>query len=111
MSEPAPRHPADGIPDDIEDADPGAARARTSLAWTRSAISFAALGAVILKSRPGIGVPILIFSAVIFWIGNLPAHWAPAPRRMLLVTIAVTVTALLGLVLTLVGPPAHGIRL
>jgi uncharacterized membrane protein YidH (DUF202 family) len=42
----APMTPAD----DIEDADPGLARARTALSWTRTAISFAAVGAVILKS-------------------------------------------------------------
>ena len=35
--------------DDHEDGDPGLARARTSLAWTRTALSFAAVGAVLLK--------------------------------------------------------------
>ena len=30
-------------------ADPGLARARTSLAWTRTALSFAAVGGVVLK--------------------------------------------------------------
>ena len=34
-------------PSDREDADPGLARIRTSLAWTRTALSFAAVGAVV----------------------------------------------------------------
>ena len=37
------------IPPDYEDADPGLARVRTSLAWTRTALSFAAVGAVALR--------------------------------------------------------------
>jgi hypothetical protein len=36
-------------PPDYEDADPGLARVRTSLAWTRTALSFAAVGAVALR--------------------------------------------------------------
>ena len=35
--------------DDDEDGDPGLARARTSMAWTRTALSFAAVGGVLLK--------------------------------------------------------------
>ena len=57
--------------DDIEDADPGLARARTALSWTRTAISFAALGAAILKSRPYAGIPILILSGLIWGMGQL----------------------------------------
>ena len=43
-------------PDDIEDRDPGLARERTDLAWTRSAISFAALGAAMLHTNAVAGV-------------------------------------------------------
>jgi uncharacterized membrane protein YidH (DUF202 family) len=32
-----------------DDPDPGLARARTRLAWTRTALSFAAIGALILR--------------------------------------------------------------
>ncbi len=35
---------------DIEDRDPGLARERTDLAWTRTAISFSALGAVMMRT-------------------------------------------------------------
>ncbi len=103
--QPPPRQPGD-----IEDMDPGAARRRTSLAWTRSAISFAALGVLIIKSRPDIGVPILIASAVIWQVGNAPAN-RTTQRRALIVTIAVTAAALVAVILTLIGPPSHGIRL
>ncbi len=41
------------MPDeDMADPDPGLARQRTELSWTRTAISFAALGGFLLKSRP-----------------------------------------------------------
>jgi uncharacterized membrane protein YidH (DUF202 family) len=104
------QRPPDDIPDDIEDRDPGAARRRTSLAWTRSAISFAALGVLIIKSRPDIGVPLLIASAVIWQVGHAPEN-RTAQRRALIVTIAVTAAALVAAILTLIGPPSHGIRL
>ncbi len=58
--------------DDIEDIDAGLARERTELAWHRTAISFAALGGAILKSRPAAGLPILIISALIWELGRLP---------------------------------------
>ncbi len=76
--------------DDIEDADPGLARARTALSWTRTAISFAALGAVILKSRPYAGIPILILSGIIWELGQLTRGPAPARSgRLLLITLAI----------------------
>jgi hydrogenase-4 membrane subunit HyfE len=92
--------------DDIEDADPVLARERTDLAWTRSAISFLALGIAILKIRPLVGIPLLMFSAVVWLIGRgSPAGYQPgaAARRMLLVTVAVCVLALISLVLAFVG--------
>ncbi len=92
--------------DDIEDADPGLARARTGLAWTRSSISFAAIGVAILKFRPVIGVPVLILSAVIWSIGRMPRTRGPAgeaPRRVLTVAVSVTVVALTALALAFAG--------
>ena len=57
--------------DDLEDIDPGRARERTALSWTRTTISFGALGAVILKSRPYAGIAILLLSALIWQLGQL----------------------------------------
>ena len=114
MSDCGPSQP--GTPptplDDIEDADPGLARERTELAWTRSSISFAALGLAIVKFRPAVGVPILIFSAVIWWLGHLSRDQAgTVARRVRFVTIAVVVLALSALVLTLLDHNHQGLRL
>ena len=57
--------------DDIEDADPGLARERTELSWTRTAISFAALGGAVLKSRPYAGISILVLSGLIWELGQV----------------------------------------
>jgi uncharacterized membrane protein YidH (DUF202 family) len=99
--------------DDIEDADPVLARERTKLAWTRSAISFLALGIAILKFRPVVGIPLLTFSGVVWLMGRAsPTRDQPgtAARRMLLVTVAVCVLALASLVLALVGRGSPGLR-
>jgi uncharacterized membrane protein YidH (DUF202 family) len=105
----ADRQPA--APQDIEDADPGLARARTELAWTRSSISFAALGLAIVKFRPAAGVPILVFSLVIWSVGHLPRDdTGTASRRVLIVTIAITALALSALVLTLFSYDDQGLR-
>lgn len=96
-------------PDDIDEADPGLARARTEMAWTRSSISFAALGLAIVKFRPAAGVPILFFSAVVWRLGHLPRSGTSA-HRVLLVTVAVVVLALAALLLTLLGHDDQGLR-
>jgi uncharacterized membrane protein YidH (DUF202 family) len=98
--------------EDIEYVDPGLARERTELAWTRSSIAFAALGAAILKVRPAAGAPILVFSVVIWSLGHVKRDEAgTAARRVLLVTIAVTLLAAAALVLAILGHNSHGIRL
>ena len=66
--------------DDAEDIDPGLARERTELAWHRTAISVAALGAAILKIRLAAGVTILIISAVVWGWACCPAYRAPGTR-------------------------------
>jgi len=49
-------------PDKVEDRDPGRARERTGLAWTRTAMSVAAVGGAILKRDVAIGVAVLAMS-------------------------------------------------
>jgi hypothetical protein len=72
------RRPAEGGPvEDMEDLDPGLARERTELAWRRTAISYAALGAALLKASPPVGALVLAASALIWGTGRL----ARAPRR------------------------------
>lgn len=102
------------VPEDIEDADPGLARERTRLAWTRSSVSFAAIGVLILKTRPLIGAPLLILSAVIWSIGltgRTPGRAGVAPKRVLFVAICVFVVAAAALTLALASHSSHGLRL
>jgi uncharacterized membrane protein YidH (DUF202 family) len=83
-----------GDQDDHEDADPGLARARTSLAWTRTALSFAAVGGVVLKKDLVAGLIILAVVPVIWQLGRLAQDH---PGRLKLVTatiVAISVVAL-----------------
>ena len=60
------------------DPDPGLARARTRLAWLRTAIAFAAIGGVILKRDVPAGLVILVLSGVVWGTGRWlarPAWW------------------------------------
>ena len=104
--------PADDIEDDIEDADPGLARERTELSWTRTAISFAALGGAVLKSRPYAGISILVLSALIWKLGQVARSGAgrARPRQLLLIAIAVTAVSAAALVIALLGPEPSGLR-
>src|SRR5579862_3763789 len=79
---------------DHEDADPGLARARTSLAWTRTALSFAAVGGVVLKRDLVPGLIILAAAPVVWQLGRLAHH---RPGRLRLVTITIVVVALVSL--------------
>ncbi len=80
--------------DEYEDADPGLARARTSLAWTRTALSFAAVGVVVLKKDVVAGLIILAATPAIWWLGRL-AHDRPGRLKLVTATIvAISVVAL-----------------
>jgi uncharacterized membrane protein YidH (DUF202 family) len=80
-------------PDD-EDGDPGLARARTSMAWTRTALSFAAVGGVVLKKDLILGLLILTAVPVIWQLGRLAHH---LPGRLRLVTVTIVAVALVAL--------------
>ena len=73
-------------PPDYEDADPGLARVRTSLAWTRTALSFAAVGAVALRKDVIAGLLIMATAPVIWRLGRLDHH---RPGRLRLVTASI----------------------
>ena len=81
-------------PPDYEEADPGLARARTSLAWTRTALSFAAVGAVVLRKDVIAGLLILATAPVIWWLGRLAHH---LPGRIRLVTATIVAVSLVAL--------------
>ena len=82
------------IPPDYEEADPGLARVRTSLAWTRTALSFAAIGAVALRKDVIAGLLILATAPVIWWLGRLDHH---LPSRIRLVTASIVAVSLVAL--------------
>ena len=80
--------------DDHEDADPGLARARTSLAWTRTALSFAAVGVVVLRKDILPGLIILAAAPVVWQLGRLDHH---LPGRLRLVTATIVAIAAVSL--------------
>jgi uncharacterized membrane protein YidH (DUF202 family) len=91
-----------GGTDEIEDVDPGLAGARTELAWTRTAISFAAVGVVLLRHHPLVGIPVLALSLLVWELGRLRGNPATGRARHLqLITAGITGIALAALVITL----------
>ena len=94
--------------------DPGLARARTELAWLRTAIAFAAIGGVILKRDVPAGVIVLLLAGVVWATGRLAGAVGgilTRPRRLLLIALAVAAVAVLALAVSLFGPESAGLRL
>ena len=81
-----------------DDADPGLARARTSLAWTRTALAFAAVGAVALKKDVIAGLLIIATAPVIWRLGHISHH---LPGRLRLVTATIVAVSLVALAVAL----------
>jgi uncharacterized membrane protein YidH (DUF202 family) len=97
-------------PDDPEDVDPGLARERTSMAWTRTAISFAAVGALVLKTHLVDGAIVLALALAVWFLRRLfptPVSGRPQPARNLLLTIAVVAVALVAVAVALLGHAAR----
>ena len=101
--------------DDPEDRDPGLARERTSLAWTRTAISFAALGGTVLKANVITGLIILAIAPVIWELGRvskgirLTAGFPRVgPARLFFIAVAIVAVALLCLFIAIFGKSVPG---
>jgi uncharacterized membrane protein YidH (DUF202 family) len=95
-------------PRGIEDFDPGLARERTRLAWTRTAIAFAAVGAAVLKSHLVAGLTVLGLAGIVWGLRHLfrdTAVTRSQPARLRGVTLIVVAVALVALVLAFVGHP------
>ena len=107
-------HPARPKPaDDIEDRDPGLARERTELAWTRTAISFAALGAAMLRTSATAGAVVIASGVAVWGLGQLSARetqptirkrWFGRWHIVQLITAATALVSLVALALALVAP-------
>jgi uncharacterized membrane protein YidH (DUF202 family) len=78
--------------------DPGLARERTVLAWTRTAISFAAVGGVVLKKEVVPGLILLALALAIYLVGRLAYR---REQKLKLVTGTIVAVALIALVVTL----------
>jgi uncharacterized membrane protein YidH (DUF202 family) len=78
--------------------DAGLARERTALAWTRTAISFAAVGGVVLKRDVVPGLILLALAPAIYVLGRLAYT---RPEKYKLITAAIVAVALVALVVTL----------
>ena len=101
--------------DDPEERDPGLARERTSLSWMRTAISFAALGGVVLKANLLSGLVILAIAPVVWQLGRVtrgPGAAAGLPvvgaTRLFIITVAIVAVALLCLVIAVFGQAVPG---
>ncbi len=78
--------------------DPGLARERTSLAWTRTAISFAAVGGVVLKREVIPGLILLALAPAVYLLGRLAFG---RPGKFKLVTATIVAVAVVALVVAL----------
>jgi uncharacterized membrane protein YidH (DUF202 family) len=111
MTPPAAR---DEPGDDPEERAPGLAAERTSLAWTRTAIAFAALGGTVLKANVITGLIILAVAPVVWQLGRLsrgaPGTGLPAvgPLRLFLISAAIAAVALLCLIVAVFGRAVPG---
>ena len=115
--EPEDREPDDREPDDREpeERDPGLARERTALAWTRTAIGFAALGGVVLKVNVVPGLIILAIAPLVWQLGRISRSGSPAAdlpavgtTRIRLITVSIVGVSLLALAVALFGHAAPG---
>jgi uncharacterized membrane protein YidH (DUF202 family) len=110
--------PPTGTPrpgDDPEERDPGLARERTSLAWTRTALSFAALGGVMLKVNVLTGLVILAVAPAVWQVGRVAGGRSPAAglpvvgaARLFLIAISIVAVSVLCLAVAIFGKSAPG---
>ena len=98
---PGPATPGPSTPGPAGSRDSGLARERTALAWTRTALSFAAVGGVVLKREIIPGLILLALAPAIYVLGRLAYT---RPERHKLVTATIVAVALVALVVALTRP-------
>jgi uncharacterized membrane protein YidH (DUF202 family) len=101
--------------DDPEELDASLAHERTSLAWTRTAISFGAVGGAVLKANVVTGLIILALAPVIWQLGRASRGGATgtgrpvvSATRLFLITVAIIAVALICLAVAIFGRSAPG---
>lgn len=87
------------------DEDTGLARERTALAWTRTALSFGAVGGVIVKSHVIIGLIVLGLAPLIWQLGRLAGREPPerVGGQNRLITGTLLAVAVIALVVAFLG--------
>jgi len=79
---------------------------RTSLAWTRTAVAFAAIGVAMFKLSPVAGVVVVALSLPIWAVNHRrrgSVEVPSSPRRLRLVTGTVVIVALAALTVAIFG--------
>jgi uncharacterized membrane protein YidH (DUF202 family) len=79
---------------------------RTRLAWTRTAVAFAAIGAAMLKNSPIAGAAVLVLSVPIWAVARRTGRSADAMSSagaLRLVTATVVLIAIAALIVALTG--------
>jgi uncharacterized membrane protein YidH (DUF202 family) len=101
--------------DDPEELDTGLAHERTSLAWTRTAISFGAVGGAVLKANVVTGLIILAIAPVIWQLGRASGGGTTGTgragvgaTRLFFITVAIITVALICLAVAIFGKSAPG---
>jgi len=101
--------------DDPEERDPGLARERTSLAWTRTAISFAALGGTVLKANVITGLITLAIAPLIWQLGRVSRGSATDGElpevgafRLFLIAVTIVLVAMICLAIAIFGRAVPG---
>jgi uncharacterized membrane protein YidH (DUF202 family) len=101
--------------DDPEERDPGLARERTSLSWTRTAISFAAVGGVELKENVITGLIILAIVPVVWQLGRVTRGQAAGAglstvgaTRLFIITASIVAVSMLCLAIAIFGQSVPG---
>jgi uncharacterized membrane protein YidH (DUF202 family) len=112
MTAPEDPHPDDREP---EERAPGLAMERTALAWTRTAIGFAALGGAVLKVNVVTGLIILAMAPLVWQLGRIAPSGSPdsdlpavGTTRIRLITLSIVAVSLLSLLVALLGHSAPG---
>ena len=115
MTEPSDPEQGEAAARETEEGDTGLALERTSLSWTRTAISFAALGGVVLKDNVITGLIILAVVPLIWRLGRLSRSGSPPSglptvgvMRVRMITVSVVGVALLALFVAVLGPSVPG---
>jgi uncharacterized membrane protein YidH (DUF202 family) len=76
---------------------------RTRLAWTRTAVAFAAIGGAMLKLSPVAGLAVLVLSLPIWAVARGNGGTDLSLRGLRLVTVTVVIIAIAALVVAIFG--------